>query len=209
MRPSSVRLFGALAAIVLAIGLVAVLRHGSSDGQRVAVATHDAATTTSSSSSSATTSSTTVTTTAVTEAPSSTEAPTTTRLPEPPTTAPTVVETTTTLDAAAATLSLRNDYDSTVRIDVSDVTSGSWTLAPGESAGPWILETASDHGDGASVTRLDDKCGSGDGQDYFKAGHAYLLVVTTSTNPNRICSDGPIGPDLTVYDLTDGTTVVI
>lgn len=147
-------------------------------------------------------------TTTVAAAPTSTAAPTTTA---GPTTTVAPISTTTVPsgpDATHARIYVENQYAVAVKVGAGDGTDNEWTLEPGATAGPWDMLTQSGPGtgDGANVARVDDpSCGAADGENYFRGGHTYRLVVKTRSTD---CLMGP-GPELYIYDLTDGTTRTI
>jgi hypothetical protein len=92
-----------------------------------------------------------------------------------------------------------------VKITAGDETSNNWTLNAGESSAPWLMLTAdAAHGDGASILRVDTTCGSGDGENYFLAGHAYVLEAVPGLPDS--CSPGISAPRLLVHDMTTGAT---
>ena len=156
-----------------------------------------------------------IATTSTTSAPVATSTTTTARpavttTAPPATTSTTVaapVPTTTSTTAApnTATINVVNNFSATVKISVNDVNSKEWTLAPGAKAGPWTLQTATDHGDGATVQDPATQCGYGDGEDFFKAGHTYLIEAKKAA---QNCGDSP-APMLVIHDKTTGTSVTL
>lgn len=107
-------------------------------------------------------------------------------------------------NANHALLYVVNTYGAAAKVNVNDVDALEWTIDPTEWGAPQLLTTATGHGDGVSVTRIDEACGYGDGENYFLGGHTYRIEVVDGTGS---CdgSGGP-SPGLVIHDLTAGTT---
>jgi hypothetical protein len=130
-------------------------------------------------------------------------ATTTTALLNTPTTIPHPT-TSTTVPPTTATIRVKNTFPVAVRVTVGDDTENAWTLEPGESAGPWTLETSDEHGDYITVQVVETDCGFGDSADFFKGGHAYLLEVYAR---NAECGSGHVvTPAIRVFDTFNGNT---
>ncbi|MDP1794374.1 MAG: hypothetical protein Q8K63_09590 [Acidimicrobiales bacterium] len=94
-----------------------------------------------------------------------------------------------------------NEYSSEVKLTLNDASVVEWILAKTSGGAPKFLSTASGHGDGFSVTRTDEECGLGDGEDYFKGGHTYRITVIHGTDGN--CESGQRALGLIIKDLGD------
>ena len=133
---------------------------------------------------------------------------TTTRADAPATTSttvdlltPTTVSPPTTVPPPTrAQVSVVHHFPGTVQISINDVNAKTWTLAPGEAAGPFTLRTSNEHGDGLTVMAVDTQCGYGDGADYFRGGGTYVLTAREGT---QSCEGAP-GPMLTIDSTFDG-----
>lgn len=109
-------------------------------------------------------------------------------------------------DAERALVYIRNQYGAAVRVRLNDVDEIEWTIDPTVWGAPQLLATASDHGDGASVARVDDPtCGFGDGENYFLAGHSYRIDVVDGSGS---CGAAK-APALRIFDLTTNTSVLL
>ena len=109
-------------------------------------------------------------------------------------------------DASHAVVYVVNHYGAAVKVALSDDDEVEWTIDPTMWGAPQRVTTAADHGDGISVTRVDEPCGYGDSADYFTAGHAYRVEVVDGTGGG--CT-GATPPGLRIYDLTTQTTTLV
>jgi len=105
-------------------------------------------------------------------------------------------------DANHALIYVVNKFSAQVKIAINDDSSHEWTLVPGEWGTTTSLKTSNEHGDGATITRLDLQCGYGDGHEYFQGGHTYRLEAVAGQK----CHEGSDGPNLMIHDLTSRTT---
>ena len=135
------------------------------------------------------------------------QATTTSTLALPVTT--TSTSTSTTLAPNTALVRVVNSFTSTVSFTVNDATSHTWNLAPGETGGPWVIGTATDHNDDAGVTDPATHCGIEQMGPFFESGHSVLITIERA---GLLCEAqaGPInGAMFVVLDETTGKTTVV
>lgn len=143
---------------------------------------------------------------------STTEQATTTStlaLPVTTTSMSTSTSTSTTMAPNTALVRVVNSFTSTVQFTVNDATSHTWTLAPGETAGPWAIVTSTEHNDDATVTDPATLCGIEQMGPFFEPGHSVLITVERAGVPCE-AQAGPVsGPMFVVLDETTGTSTVV
>jgi hypothetical protein len=120
-----------------------------------------------------------------------TVAPTTTA--PRPTTTTTKAPATTTTKAAGVRLTVVNQHPSAVKLTVNGRT---FTLAPGERAGPVAITTPAHGNDVVEVTLVQEpSCGTGDADSYFPKPGSYTMTVVAGPG---LCQPGMPGPDVKV-----------
>jgi hypothetical protein len=110
-----------------------------------------------------------------------------------PTTNPTKAPATTITKAAAVRLTVVNQHPSAVKLTVNGRT---FTLAPGERAGPVAITMAANGNDVVEVALVQEpSCGSGDADSYFPKPGSYTLTVVAGPG---LCQPGVAGPGVKV-----------
>lgn len=121
-------------------------------------------------------------------APTTTAAPPTTKAPRPTTTT-TKAPATTTTKAAGVRLTVVNQHPSAVKVTVNGRT---FTLAPGEQAGPVGITTEAHGNDVVEVTLVPaPSCGTGDADSYFPKPGSYTMTIGAGPG---LCQPGMPGP---------------
>ena len=126
---------------------------------------------------------------------STTPAPAPTTTAAPPTTAPrpttttTKAPATTTTKAAGVRLTVANQHPSAVKLTVNGRT---FTLSPGEQAGPVAIVMAASGNDVVEAVLVQEpSCGTGDADRYFPKPGNYTMTVVAGPG---LCQPGMPGP---------------
>jgi hypothetical protein len=115
-------------------------------------------------------------------------APPTTTAPRPTTTT-TKAPATTTTKPAGVRLTVVNQHPSAVKVTVNGRT---FTLAPGEAAGPVSVTTPAHGNDVVEVALVQEpSCGTGDADRYFPKPGGYTMTVVAGPG---LCQPGMPGP---------------